>query len=267
MDILFDISPYWAGDVLASDAAAKDLASVSIGDGPIDGSALSSLPCSPLAVLTPLAAAPERPERRYGILLTPFPYLPDEVWMRRPGEGLPGYHMRILIALDALGLIEADERDMPRLAAIDGAPEDTASAQAMLAAFDRRGDDGRFDAIRERIAQSARAAWPEGYPADAEMVNGQLIASLSMTGSAVVAAQRAVALGAVGPEGAAQAVALLKRIQESYGPLFDPEAMDPPHIAQWVIANKGRAIDMLSQLADAGFESQSTVDAARQVFA
>lgn len=266
MDTILDNSPYRCGDPTLARTNLEQLAHACWGEETRPDPALvACLPCTPIPVITPAGAANDR--QRGGILFTtPFPYLPAEIWMRRPGEHAGGYQMRLLLALDALDLYATDD-DGIWYADNLALPDSADAIRSIAAAFDGLARNDAFDAIRDDYARRAAGAWPDGYPADGEIANSRQLAALCMRGSAVLAGQRALALAAE-PDADARrhSIEILKAAKTEYGPLFADD-MTPDGIRTWVNSNRTAAFDMLDQLAAAGLEAKATADAAREVFA
>lgn len=266
--VLADISPYWLGDPLVADALGEHTAAMTVGGAPgRDPALVAALPGTPIPVPAPEAYGSER-ARSAACFDLPFPYLPADVWMRRPAEPLGVWQYRVVHALDLTGLLARGRDDMPVPAPVEGAPNgDTAKAERFRSAWDGGPADPDLNAITDRTAKAVAAVWPDGYPVGEEISLAVDLMRLSLSGSAVIAAQRALAFGERDAEDRAYAVRMLARMKEVYGPLFDPKSMEPAAVADWVKANGERAVDLVTQLADTGLEAADTADRAREVFA
>lgn len=264
MDTLNDISPYWLGDPTVADDALALVAGMTLGEGEADRGLVYTLPSCPIPVVTPTGAGSER-TRLAGLFTLPYPYLPATIWMRRPGEPMGAYQMRLVVALDALRLIQRGGDGHVWFTPLEDAPKDEAQVLEYANRFDGVGESAGFDRMRDMVRGRAREAWPHGYPVADHLILGRRLAQVGMLGSVVLAAQRAVAYGREGDELAAHAVLMLKRMRAQYGPLFDPEGMDPAQVAKWVLEHADDALAMLRELADLGLESPDTVKAAEGV--
>lgn len=262
MRTLTDISPYRLGDPTLADANGREVGGMlGLKSRP---AWLHILPCTPIPVFEPAAAYPEA-TRTVGLFHLPFAYLPEEVWMRRPAERYGAYAMRLIVAMDALGLLAAGDGEV-WFAPIPGAPDDPGAAGEYAASMDGEGGGSGFDVTAEEIQGRADDLWTGGYPIEEQLVFSRQLAYLSMRGSAVLAAQRAIALAdGDDPEARAHSVEILRAARGAYGDLFAPD-MTPDGVRKWTIDNKGTAFDLLDQLAGVGLESQATADAAREVF-
>lgn len=261
MDVVNDVSPYWLADPLTADANARQVHDLCLGDGePMP----FTLPCCPIPAFTPDMAGGEH-ARRMGLFTLPYPYLPDVIWMRRPGENLGVYQLRLALALDLLGLIDEDGTGMIRFAILDGMPASDEECRKFADEFDRLDDDGAFHRVRMLVESRMRDVWPDGYDFRESYGFANELAVLSMRGSVVLAAHTALMLGREGDGERAHAVDMLKRMRETYGQLFNPTGMDPASVESWMRGHASDATGMLEQLVDAGLEDPRTLDAARRL--
>lgn len=269
MDVLNDISPYWCTDPLLAESNLRQVAHImNLGsadpkdeDGLPDVRLLYGLPSCPIPVASPAAYAPELGDGR-GLAgwLLPYPWLPDVMWMRYPGESLPGWLMRIIMGMDRLGLFQTDDGTIT-FRDVDGIPESEDGLAAIRNLFDRRQTDtGKetYEEVRSRYADLMREVWPDGYPLEAMIEAGGLLAAQSLSASPVLAARNALALNMEGES--ETAVGLLKRVRSSYGSLFDSE-LTPQGVSTWVGGNRGRVEILLDTLVEWRLESRDIRDA------
>lgn len=269
MDVLNDISPYWCTDPLLAESNLRQVAHImnlgsadpDDGDGLPDVRLLYGLPSCPIPVASPAAYAPELGDGR-GLAgwLLPYPWLPDVMWMRYPGESLPGWLMRVIMGMDRLGLFQTDDGTIT-FRDVDGVPESEDGLAAIRNLFDRRQTDtGKeaYEEVRSRYADLMREVWPDGYPLEAMIEAGGLLAAQSLSASPVLAARNALALNMEGES--ETAVGLLKRVRSSYGSLFDSE-LTPQGVSAWVGANRGRVEILLDTLVEWRLESRDIRDA------
>lgn len=269
MDVLNDISPYWCTDPLLSESNLRQIAHImNLGsadpkdeDGLPDVRLLYGLPSCPIPIASPAAYAPELGDGR-GLAgwLLPYPWLPDVMWMRYPGESLPGWLMRVIMGMDRLGLFQTDDGTIT-FRDVEGVPESEDGLAAIRNLFDRRQTDtGKeaYEEVRSRYADLMREVWPDGYPLDAMIEAGGLLAAQSLSASPVLAARNALALNMEGES--ETAVGLLKRVRSSYGSLFDSE-LTPQGVSAWVGANRGRVEVLLDTLVEWRLESRDIRDA------
>lgn len=251
MSYIGNPSPYWCADPRMPDRAAGEIRDL-IGNTPDEPPHVHAMPCSPMPVACPCAYGQER-HRKLGCMLLPFPWLPADMWMRRPGEPLAGWQTRVLIGMDALGLIDSTEQGRIVYTPMEGIPDDPDVVSAMLASFDGDGTSREADAIRDRMLDKAKQAWPDGYPLAMLMDTSRTIAALGMIASPVLAAHNAVQYAADGQAG--EAVELLKATRDAYGPaLFDPESMTPDGVRAWRDRNLSKVERLLDALVGAGLE-------------
>lgn len=263
MDILTNLSPYWCADPTTGPANLTALGQAIWETPTPDAALIMTLPCCQIPVISPAGAAPDR--RRTGVLWQlPFPYLPADIWMRRPREHAASYQMRLLVAMDALGLISVDERG-PWYANPPYAPDSEARAASYRLAFDGARPDPDFDRACEEVQSRASKVWPDGYPADNEIAFSRTLALVALRGSAVLTAQLALAVAGE-PGGGEQAKEILSEAHRVYGNMFSP-SLDRPAVEQWYRDNKNVALDMIDQMVGAGIEPQESADAFRQVLA
>lgn len=269
MDVLNDISPYWCTDPLLAESNLRQVAHImNLGsanpkdeDGLPDVRLLYGLPSCPIPVASPAAYAPELGDGR-GLAgwLLPYPWLPDVMWMRYPGESLPGWLMRVVMGMDRLGLFQTDDGTIT-FRDVEGVPESEDGLAAIRNLFDRRQTDAgkeAYEEVRSRYADLMREVWPDGYPLEAMVEAGGLLAAQSLSASPVLAARNALALNMEGES--ETAVGLLKRIRSSYGSLFDSE-LTPQGVSTWVGANRGRVEVLLDTLVEWRLESRDIRDA------
>lgn len=269
MDVLNDISPYWCTDPLLAESNLRQVAHImnlgsadpGDGDGLPDVRLLYGLPSCPIPIASPAAYAPELGDGR-GLAgwLLPYPWLPDVMWMRYPGESLPGWMMRVIMGMDRLGLFQTDDGTIT-FRDVEGVPESEDGLAAIRNLFDRRQTDtGKesYEEVRSRYADLMREVWPDGYPLEAMIEAGGLLAAQSLSASPVLAARNALALNMEGES--ETAVGLLKRIRSSYGNLFDSE-LTPQGVSTWVGANRGRVEILLDTLVEWRLESRDIRDA------
>lgn len=260
MSYIANPSPYWCTDPRIPERAAgmiRDL--IDGGDG--EHPHVYAMPASPLPVASPWAYGQER-HRRLTCMLLPFPWLPADMWMRRPGEPLAAWQTRLLIGMDVLGLIGDDGNGDAAYEPIDGIPDDGERVTAMITAFDGDGRSEEADGIRGRILDKAKQAWPDGYPLAMLMDTARDIAALGMIASPVLAAHNAIQYAADGRT--AEAVDLLKTVRDAYGPLFDPKDMTPDGVRVWRDANLDRVDRLMDALTAAGLETRENADSVRE---
>lgn len=262
MDTLFDVSPYWLSDPTVADANLLVLCRGLFGVDSVDPAVAFTLPCCQVPVVMPAGAAPER-ARGDALWSLPFPYLPADVWMRRPGEHAGAYQMRLLVALDALGFLESDE-DGVWFKDLEWAPKDERTAASYRLAFDGVSDDPAFTEACEHVKGLAAGVWSDGYPYGEQAGFARALAALSLDGSAVLAAQRALALASNGGDDMKHAMEILKRAKTVYGDGFASE-LTPDGVRTWLRGNVQRAIRMVDELARAGLEAEGMPAAFRQV--
>lgn len=259
MSYIVNPSPYWCADPRIPDRAADAIRRI-LHDPQDTADAkrtVHAMPCSPLPVASPDAYGQER-RRLLSCMLLPFPWLPADMWMRRPGEPLAAWQTRLLIGMDVLGLIGADGNGDAEYKPVDGIPDDSDTVSTTIAAFDGDGESPLFDAIRDRMLDRAKQAWPDGYPLAMLMDTSRTLAALSMIASPVLAAHNAVQYAADGH--ADEAVELLKATRDAYGPLFDPESMTPDGVRAWRDANLGRVDRLADMLTGTGLETRENMD-------
>ncbi|MBT1161774.1 hypothetical protein [Bifidobacterium sp. SO1] len=263
MMIIPDTSPYMLSDPTVMRANRSTIAHAL--DCPEDAPWLHALPMLPLPVIEPMGAYAET-DRTLALFLLPYPYLPDDIWMRRPHEPYGAYMLRITIAMDALGLLDATDGGV-WFRPVDDAPATADEANAYAAAHDGIADDSRYRGIRDRLEARMDGIWPAGYPIDEQMGFSRTLIGPLMAGCAVLAAQRALALLASDdPDLKTRSLPVLKAAQEEYGPLFS-DAHDPNGVRQWMLANRDKAILMGRMLADAGLEADDLADVIGSVIA
>lgn len=217
---------------------------------------LHSIPCMPLPVIEPMAAYMETP-RTVGLFLLPFVYLPDEIWVRYPHESYGAYMMRIMIALDALGLLQVDEQGV-WFQPVEHAPQTVEQAASFAAAHDHTQSNSTYDQIRTNIQTIADQLWPGGYPLDEQLEFSTQLVNLSMQASPILAAQRALALlTADDPKVKQHSLDVIKTAREDYGSLFT-EATTPNDVHEWMNTHKNIAINMIEQLITIGLEPESS---------
>ncbi|WP_148140038.1 hypothetical protein [Bombiscardovia coagulans] len=263
MDILTDnISPYWLADPLIAQANRKTVTRMVYGNQQVPLSYITGLPSCPLPVLTVEGATPEH-NMFNGLYALPFIYLPEEIWLRRPGELLAVYHMRIIIALDMLNLLTVE--DGLWFTPIPEAPNTPEQVNRFTRCYTRQHTSNEFNTIRNRIAEQMTQTWPEGYSFEQEWQFADSLADLSMRGSAVLMAQRALALSMEGGQTAEYAVSLLREAQACYGAYFNPTSMDPHSVREWMTAHRDDAYNLFDQLVTVGLERQEVANTVREV--
>lgn len=259
MSYIGNPSPYWCADPRIPDRAADAIRRI-LHDPQDTADAkrtVHAMPCSPLPVACPDAYGQER-RRLLSCMLLPFPWLPADMWMRRPGEPRAAWQTRLLVGMDVLGLIGTDGNGDAEYRPVDGIPDDSDTVSATIAAFDGDGESPLFDAIRDRMLDRAKQAWPDGYPLAMLMDTSRTLAALSMIASPVLAAHNAVQYAANGH--AAEAVELLKATRDAYGPLFDPESMTPDGVRAWRDANLNKVERLADMLTGTGLETRENMD-------
>lgn len=255
MSYIGNPSPYWCTDPRIPNQTAGMIRDM-IGNTPDEPKHVHAMPCSPLPVASPWAYGQER-RRLLSCMLLPFPWLPADMWLRRPGEPLAAWQTRLLIGMDVLDLIGTDNNGDAEYKPVDGIPDDSETVSAMIAAFDGDGSSILFDEIRDNMLEKAKQAWPDGYPLAMLMDTSREIAIRSMIASPVMCAHNAVTLASDGHAG--EAVELIKATGKTYGALFDPENMTPDGVSAWVKANTGRVDALATLLVDAGLESRENM--------
>lgn len=259
MSYIVNPGPYWCADPRIPARTADAIRRVL--HDPRDAEdaerTVYAMPCSPLPVASPDAYGQER-RRLLGCMLLPFPWLPADMWMRRPGEPLAAWQTRLLIGMDVLGLIGADGNGDAEYRPVDGVGDDPETVTGIITAFDGDGESPLFDEIRGRMLDRAKQAWPDGYPLAMLMDTSRTLAVLSMIASPVLAAHNAVQYAADGH--AAEAVELLKATRDAYGPLFDPESMTPDGVRAWRDANLGHVRRLADMLVNTGLETRENMD-------
>lgn len=260
MRILDITSPYWLDDPRVADGRAHSL--MELACPARDASAILAAPCSCMPVPTARAYGADS-KRLLGAFLLPFPYLPREVSARYVGETDASWQLRVVSALDAMGLVGADGDGMPEWGRLEGAPNSPEQAQACADRLDGAIDsDPVFDALAASLADTAAKVWPGGYPVDDEVYVWQNLAPICLVGSAALSAHRALAAAPVDPAGS---VDLLKAMRQSFGPYFAPEEMTPVGVGAWYDKHVGDAAVMMDALVSLGLESQESADLVKEV--
>lgn len=265
MRILTEDSPYRLADPTVAGTNLTTLSRMAWDTDTPDPAWAGGLPCCQTPAITPAGYAADRP-RGLGLFRLPFPYLPDIMWMRRPGETIGVYQMRILLTLDLLDLIAVDGQGV-WYAAPDGLPDTDDGLQPIVDAFDGLADREPLDTIRRPIRERAGHVWPDGYPVGDMMSDARTLTVLCMRGSAVLTGNAILQAGVDPDEGLRRhAIDMIRAGQAMYGPLFCPDP-SPDGLRRWVGDNSGLAVGMVRGLADAGLEPAGSVDMVGEVLA
>lgn len=260
METIAPLSPFWTGDPATDLEETRVLARAVGGADPADPWLIYTTGAGRIPVVTPTALDPERPAT-IAVWRTPWPYLPADIWMRRPGEYAASYQCRMTLTLAAMGLIEADGQHAPWTA--DMGEADEAAAQSLTAGRFGTAQSEEWETRRDRIAQLAAQTWPDGYPIDDLLAACIEMSAVVRAGSAVMSAHAALTDQANGDP--KRAVATLQAAKRLYPDLFDPQGMDPRSVAIWVREHADRATGMFEWLASAGLAGQEDAAAVKEV--
>lgn len=257
MDIIIDYSPYWNGDPLAA-AGNRDTIMDAVYGHDVDPALCLNPPFRQIPVITPAGAAPEL-DRSATLMATPWPYLPDTIWMRRGGEHAYAYHTRLMIALDALDLLQSDA-DGAWFTIPDTIPvDDPERLDHLLDAFDGNTSDPLFDQTRHALADRARRIWPNGYPMGEQRDLSLTIARLTLSGSIALTVARLIALDGTGYD----RTPLFDEAKTQYGTLM-PNQLDADTLHTWFDQHRADAFTMIDQLTAAGLEPEDAPQAFRE---
>lgn len=262
METIAPLSPFWTGDPATDLDETRLLAKAVGGADPADPWLVYTTGAGRIPVVTPTALDPERPVTT-AVWRTPWPYLPAEIWLRRPGEYAATYQCRMTISLAAMGLIAADGEHAPWTA--DMGETDETTAAELLAGRLGTAQSKAWEERRDRIARLAAQTWPDGYPLDDLLAACTEMSAVTRAGSAVMSAHAALADQANGDP--KHAVATLQATKRLYPDLFDPQGMDPRSVAVWVREHADQAAGMFDWLASAGLADPADVKTAREVLA
>ena len=257
MDVMNNISPYWCADPTLADARLAQASKSLLDTDRADPAVIVGGPDALLPLPTPAAYGAER-RRLTSLFQLPFPYLPEEIFRRGVRESVGDWRVRMTITLDMLGGLGFDDDGTPRYGTLDGLPESDELAAAAVG-FDG-GDPTVYDRTCDRLRETIGRVWPDGYPLEDLKADAHVIHAHCLRGSLVLSAQTAIAVGSM-QDGGRRAVAILTRLREEYGPLFDPAGTGPKDVAKWTMEHRSWALDMASMLEDAGLEPKGVRDA------
>mgnify|MGYP007112667180 FL=1 len=256
MRIFDPTSPYWLDDPQVAIVERDGMADI-VGYP----SAVLACPNSPTPVIRTDVMNGTVP-RTAGLFATPLPYLPYEVGAWYANETPDAHQLRILNAMDMMGLLEHAQDGTPVYAPL---PTQVDDPQKLVDAFDGIADDDTYKAIRAEYGNRMREAWPDGYPVGELLGLWNDMALLSRLGSLALAVHRVLALCHEGEEGVKAGVGLLETIQTSYGDDFKPDDMTPQGVDAWYEAHVEDVDRMADLLARLGLESEQTATLLKEV--
>lgn len=254
-------TPFLLSDPRRAAAVRTGLSLTLYGRDSVDDALIVATPWMSLPAVSVGATALEK-QPGYGLFTLSWPYLPADIWMRRPGETHGSYQTRLIIALLRLDQVDGLDDDAGlwyRHTSLMPTSDDDYRAYWM--AFMGGDPSDKFEHARRDMLERAKQAWPDGYPIDDQLTAGRIIAGACRQASMTLSVMEA--LRALDAHDSANAVDLVKTASVWYGDGY-PQARDPHALRAWAHDRTDTILDACDLLESLGLDAGLHADRIRE---